>query len=135
MSYANSAALQAAVYQHLLADVAVYAQVGSNIFDSFPSGELPALYVTLGSEKVRDASDVSGSGAWHDLIVAVVTDQSGFHAAKEVGVAISDALHDADLTLSRGRLVSMRFSRAQARRQSGGLRRVEMTFRARVEDA
>lgn len=135
MTYANAAALQAAVYQHLQADTAVGEKVGSHIYDALPSGTLPALYVTLGSEKVRDASDASGSGAWHDLIVAVITDQSGFHAAKDVAVSISDALHDADLTLLRGRLVSLRFLRAKARRESGALRRVEMTFRARVEDA
>ncbi len=134
MSYANAAALQAAVYQHLQADAAVSARVGSDIYDSLPPGQLPTLYVTLGSEKARDASDATGGGAWHDLTVAVVTDQSGFYAAKEVAAAISDALQDADLALSRGRLVGLRFLRAQAKRENATLRRVEMTFRARVED-
>lgn len=134
MTYANAAALQAAVYGHLLADAAVAARVGGNIYDSLPSGQLPALYVILGSEKVRDASDGSGAGAWHELTLSVVTDQAGFHAAKEVAVAISDALQDADLALNRGRLVGLRFLRARAKRESTTLRRVEMTFRARVED-
>ncbi|MGY9048191.1 hypothetical protein P775_18635 [Puniceibacterium antarcticum] len=134
MSYANAAALQAAVYQHLLADAAVSARVGSDIYDSLPSGPLPDLYLTLGAEKVRDASDALGTGAWHDLTVAVITEQSGFHAAKEVAVAVSDALQDADLMLDRGRLVGLRFLRAQAKRESATVRRVEMTFRARVED-
>jgi hypothetical protein len=135
MSYANAAALQAAVYQHLISDAAVSARVGAEIYDSLPSGPLPALYVTLGSERARDASDGSGTGAWHDLTVAVITDQSGFQAAKEVAVAISDALQDAPLRLARGRLVGLQFLRAQAKRESNTLRRVEMTFRARVEDA
>ncbi|KMK67709.1 DUF3168 domain-containing protein [Puniceibacterium sp. IMCC21224] len=134
MSYANAAALQSAVYQALVDDPGVSALVGGRVYDALPSGQLPALYVTLGAEKVRDASDTTGNGAWHDLTVAVVTSQSGFQVAKETAVAISDALNEAELELARGRLVGLRFLRAQARRESGGLRRIEMTFRARVED-
>ncbi len=134
MSYANAAALQAAVYQHLLSDAAVGALVGRHIYDAIPGGQLPALYVTLGAERVRDASDGSGRGAWHELTIAVITDQSGFHAAKEVAVAISDALQDTPLALTRGRLVGLQFLRAQAKRDTKTLRRVEITFRARVED-
>ena len=50
-------------------------------------------------------------------------------------VAISDALEGAALVLTRGRLVSLRFQRAVARRlDEGETRRVDLTFRARVED-
>ena len=135
MSYAMSAPLQAAVYQHLMSDPALLALVGSNIFDALPAGSLPELYVLLGEEKVRDASDATGSGAWHDLNVSVVTDAAGYNSAKDTAAAISDALQDADLVLTRGRLVGMRFLRAQARRESGGVRRINLTFRARVEDS
>lgn len=134
MSYAMAAALQAAVFQKLTGDAALGAIVGGDIYDAPPQGEIPGLYLTLGAETARDASDGSGTGAWHDLTVAVVTDAAGFQAAKEAAAAASDALHEADLALSRGRLVSLRFRKARARRESGGRRRVEMTFRARVED-
>ncbi|MBV2361327.1 DUF3168 domain-containing protein [Thalassococcus sp. CAU 1522] len=134
MSYALSAALQAAIYQHLANDAALQALVGSNVFDAMPEGSVPALYVLLGQESVRDASDVSGRGSWHDLGVSVVTASAGFQTAKDAAAAICDALIDAPLALTRGRLVGMAFRRARAVRASGGVRRIDLTFRARVDD-
>lgn len=134
MSYAMSAALQAAVFQQLSGDGGVAGLVGSDIYDALPPGALPGLYITLGAETARDASDVGGAGAWHDLTVAVVSDAAGFQSAKTVAAAACDALNDAPLALQRGRLVSLRFLKARAKRESGGLRRIDMTFRARVED-
>lgn len=134
MSYAMSVALQSAVYQQLSGDGALTALVGSDIYDALPAGTLPGLYVMLGAESARDASDQTGIGAWHDLSVAVVTDAAGFQIAKTVAAAACDALNGAGLALDRGRLVSLRFLKARAKRESGGLRRIDMTFRARVED-
>ncbi|MFN3209693.1 MAG: DUF3168 domain-containing protein [Roseovarius sp.] len=135
MSYGASAALQQAVYQALLADPALDALVGGAIFDALPPGTLPPLYVTLGPEEVRDATDGTGDGAWHRFTISVVTDGAGFHAAKQVAAAIGDALRDADLTLSRGILAGLYFFRARARREgTGALRRIDVTFRARIQD-
>lgn len=135
MSYATAAALQQAVYAHLSNDAAVTALVGANIFDAMPSGSPPATYVVLGAEDARDRSDNTGPGAEHSLIISVLTDTSGFHAAKQVAAAISDALHSADLTLSRGQLVGLTFYRARAKLEGiGDKRRIDMTFRARVDD-
>ena len=100
MSYGMAAALQEAVFQRLTGDAAVTALAGSAIYDVVPSGSLPALYVTLGQEEVRDASDKTGGGSRHDFTVSVVSDGSGFLAAKTIAAAISDALVDADLSLS-----------------------------------
>ncbi len=136
MSYGVSAALQEAVYQKLTADAGLAALVGTAIYDALPGGTLPPTYVALGPEDVRAGSDRTGAGAWHRFTVSVVTDGAGFHAAKEVAAAISDALVDADLTLARGRLVALHFWRARARREgTGALRRIDLTFRARVDDA
>lgn len=134
MSYAISPALQAAVFQRLSSDAALAALVGANIYDALPSGSLPPLYVTLGAERVKDASDALEAGAVHDLTVSVITDGAGFQAAKDAAAAVSDALVDAGLALARGRLVGLRFVRAQAKHDSGGTRRIDLTFRARVED-
>ena len=134
MSYAVSGPLQAAIYQQLQADSALEQLVGDAIFDALPAGPLPPIYVSLGPESVRQADDVSGTGTWHDLTVSVVTDASGFQIAKDAAGAISDALEDADLALSRGRLVGLWFRSAKAKRETGGLRRIDMTFRARAED-
>ena len=135
MSYAVSAALQAAVYQHLSADAAVTALVGADVFDAIPAGAVPPLYVALGPEKARDASDNTGYGVWLDFTVSVVADVSGFAQAKTVAGAVSDALVDAALPLDRGELVSLRFRRAVAARVgTGSARRIDLTFRARVAD-
>ncbi|KRS12043.1 gene transfer agent protein [Roseovarius atlanticus] len=135
MSYGASAALQEAVYDALLADPALDALVQGAIYDALPAGILPSLYVTLGPEEVRDATDCSGDGAWHRFTVSVVTDAAGFHAAKQVAAAVSDALVDADLTLTRGALAGLHFFRARAKREgTGDLRRIDLTFRARTQD-
>lgn len=135
MSYAVSAALQAAVYQRLSGDVALGALVGSAIYDALPSGSLPPLYVTLGAETVRDRSDKTGDGADHDFAVSVITGAQGFAQAKDAAAAVNDALGDAALSLSRGRLVGLRFVKAKAKRDTGdGTRRIDLIFRARVED-
>ncbi|MGH1356063.1 MAG: DUF3168 domain-containing protein [Thalassovita sp.] len=135
MSYAMSAALQGAVFQHLIADATLSGLVGANVFDAVPSGVVPDTYVSLGPELVRDRSDKSNAGAEHEFTVTVYTTEAGFEAAKEVAAAICDALVDADLILSRGHLIALNFFKAQAvRDRKGQGRRIDLKFRARVED-
>ncbi|SFT44957.1 DUF3168 domain-containing protein [Sedimentitalea nanhaiensis] len=137
MSYGMAAALQMAVYQRLMSDTNVSGIVGDAIYDALPPGEIPSLYVTLGPESVRDQSDQTGDGAMHLFTVSVVTDGASFVRAKGLAAAISDTLVDADLTLDRGRLVGVWFDRATARRtgKAGRVRRIDLRFRARVEDS
>ena len=135
MSYGIAAALQAAVYQTLVADGAVDALTSGAIYDSVPPGTVTGTYVSLGPEDVRDASDQIGRGAMHDFTVSIVTDQAGFQNAKAVAGAVSDALTGAPLALARGRLVGLWFLSARARRvEKADIRRVDLTFRARVEE-
>jgi hypothetical protein len=135
MSFALSGPLQMAVFAALSNDAALTALVGSDIYDAVPSGSLPPMYVRLGSETAIDASDVSGAGAVHRFTVSVITTNPGFAGAKAVAGAVSDALHDADLALSRGRLVSLQFDRATARRiDTASARQIDLRFRARVQD-
>lgn len=135
MSYGVSAALQVAVYQRLAADPALGALVGAAIFDALPSGALPPLYVVLGAEEARDASDKTGGGALHEFTVSVLTASAGFASAKAAAAAVSDALVDAPLVLSRGSLVSLNFYKAKAARiGTGDMRQINLIFRARVAD-
>lgn len=135
MSYAVSAALQAAVYQRLASDAALTSLIGAAVYDALPDGTLPETYVLLGAETSQDASDGTGSGAWHRFTVSVVSEQAGFHTAKSVAAAVNDALVDADLTLTRGHLVALNFFRARAQREdTGDRRRIDIIFRARVDD-
>ncbi|MEL6548787.1 MAG: DUF3168 domain-containing protein [Pseudomonadota bacterium] len=134
MSFAGSSGLQAAVYTALIGDAALTALVGSDIYDALPSGAVPELYVSLGPEDAIDASSKTGAGARHDFTVSVVTDASGFQAAKDVASAICDVLLDADLPLTRGSLVGLWFLKAKAARAGDSdVRRIDLTFRARID--
>ena len=135
MSYGVSAALQTAVYQALVADMALGDLVGSNIYDAIPSGTVPSLYVALGPELAKDRSDKTGRGAEHEFTISVITDSAGFATAKEAAAAVSDVLVDADFTLSRGALIALNFYRAKAVRVGAAdERRIDLTFKALVQD-
>ena len=135
MSYGVSAALQRAVFAQLTGDAPLSALVGPAIYDAMPTGTLPPLYVVLGSEDVRDASDKTGAGAEHSFTVSLVTESAGFATAKEAAAAVSDALVGAPLILDRGSLVSLNFNKAKAARVgTGSMRQINMIFRARVAD-
>lgn len=135
MSYAMSAALQGAVFQQLIADPVVSGLVGAHVFDAVPMGNVPETYVSLGPELVRDRSDMTGAGAEHEFTVTVYSTEAGFERSKTIAAAICDALVDAGLTLTRGRLVALNFFKAQAvRDRKGAGRRIDLKFRARVED-
>ncbi|ARU01020.1 DUF3168 domain-containing protein [Yoonia vestfoldensis] len=135
MTYAVAAALQTAVYTRLAADAALAGLVGAAIYDAVPAGPLPPLYVVLGTEDVRDASDKTGNGADHALNIDVLSEAAGFASAKAAAGAVCDALLDLPLALSRGTLVSLRFTKAKAlRTSSGNMRQITLTFRARVAD-
>jgi len=131
MSYAAAAALQAAVYGRLTGYAGL---AGVAVLDATPPGVAPETFVLIGPEVVNDRSDKSGGGADHLLSVAVISKASGFRSAKEVAGAVSDALLGAAMTLTAGRLVYLAFVQARARRLGeGDVRRIDMTFRARVE--
>lgn len=132
MSYAATVALQEAVYAALIADTQVATLSEGEIYDALPPGPVPPIYISLGPERVRDASDVLGDGAIHDFPVTVVSDATGFHMAKQIASAVSDALTGADLILSRGVLIALNFRSARARRVGGG-REIEVWFRAYID--
>lgn len=137
MSYAASAALQGAVYQCLRGDGALTQLVGDAIFDAMPTEAPSGVYVSLGPEETRDAGDMTAAGSQHDFVVSVLSGSdgpAGFSAVKAAAVAVSDALDAADFQMDRGKLIGLWFLRAKARRvENGAARRVDLTFRARVD--
>lgn len=136
MTYAISAALQTAIYTRLTADTTLATLVGTAIYDAVPAGNLPPIYVVLGAEDVRDASDKTGAGADHALKIDVLSEASGFATAKQAAGAICDALLNAPLPLTRGTLVGLTFTKARVTRTgSGAMRQITLIFRARVDDA
>lgn len=135
MTYALSAHLQTAIYDRLLADPAVTAELGADVYDAVPSGSVPALYAVIGEEKASERSDITSAGAEHEVKISVLTSDAGFSRAKRAAGAICDALVGAPLTLARGRVVGVTFRKAEAARDtSNSIRRVDLNFRIRVED-
>lgn len=137
MTYAASVALQTAVYQHLRADPSLYELVGDAIFDALPVEAPAGVFVSLGPEDVRDAGDVTAAGSRHDFIVSVLSGAdrgTGFAAVKAAAAAVAEALDQAQLALSKGQLTALWFLSARARRvENGAARRVDLTFRARID--
>lgn len=135
MSYALSSALQTAIYDLLAGDAALAALVGGSVHDQPPPGPVTGTYVLLGDEDTRDLSDKTAAGADHRFSVSVISDAYGFRTAKDAAGRVSDLLVDATPALTRGRIVMLRFLGARARRiRSGQTRRIDLTFRAIVED-
>ena len=131
MSYRAAAALQGAIYTLL---AAVPALNGVAIVDAMPPGGGTGTFVLIGPEEVLDQSDKSGGGAEHRITVSVISDASGFLSAKQIAQDVSDSLIDATPPLSVGRVVGIRFLKAVAKRlDDGDVRRVDLTFRVRVE--
>jgi hypothetical protein len=137
VSYVYSAGLQAAVFRLLSGDAGLAALVGTAIHDGPPEGALAAGvadYVTLGEERVRDAGSKTSSGAVHDFDVTVHSDRDGFARAKAVAARVCDCLVDTAFDLDRGRVVALRFLRAQAERGPSPVkRRITLRFRAVVD--
>lgn len=139
MTYALAWPLQQAVFALLDGDAGVAAHLAGRIYDAPPplTGEAApeGLYAVIGDEEVADWSTKSDHGASHLITIAVNAPRAGFAEAKQAAGAISDALIDAQPTLARGHLVSLRFVDARTRREAEGeMRRIEMRFRAVLED-
>lgn len=131
MSYGAAAALQAGIFARLSADDRL---AGVAIVDALPAGGGSGTFILIGPEEALDASDKTGGGAEHRFTVSVISDAAGFLEAKTAAAVVSDSLVDAKPALSRGRVVGIRFMKAVAKRlDDGGVRRIDLTFRARIE--
>jgi len=137
MSYAMSTAMQEAVFTELSGNVALVALV-AGIFDAPPPGDgtpPSGSYITLGDEVAKDRSSASHSGCTLDLEVNIHSDFAGFSAAKKVAGLVADSLDRADLSLSRGKLVNLKFLKSRARRGvAPETRRIALVFRAILDD-
>lgn len=134
MSYHAAAALQEALFATLSADAALEALLPGGIFDAPPPGTPQGTYCVIGAESVIDRSDASGAGAEHRVEFSVVSDASGFATAKAAAARISQMLPDTQPALGSGRVAAIWFHGARARRLEGGaVRRIDLTFRIRVE--
>lgn len=136
MTYQAAGALQAVVWQALRADGELAGLVGDAVFDAMPVAPPSGPYVALGPEDVTDAGDMTARGARHDFVVSVLEggEAGGFAAVKSAAGAVVRVLDGAAPVLEGAHLAGIWLLRARARRvERGAARRVDLTFRARID--
>ena len=119
MTMAN-VALRAAIHDALSAHGALLAALGgARIYDEPPrDAEFP--YVTLGEARLLDASSDGGVTQEHQLTLHAWSRNGGHREAHVIAGALLQALDDAPLSPSGHRLVNLRFTIADIRRESDG---------------
>jgi hypothetical protein len=92
---------------------------GAHIYDE-PPRAVAFPYVTLGEARVIDWSTGTDTGEEHQLTLHAWSRQGGHKEAHLITGALLQALNDASLTLSDHRLINLRFSVADLRREADG---------------
>ena len=131
-----SAALRAAVHDALMSDARVTSALGGpKIYDEPPrAAAFP--YVTLGEARIADFSAGAERSEEHQLTLHAWSRQGGHREAHMISGALLQALDDAPLTLTDHRLVNLRFSVADVRREADGRTyHALVRFRAMTEPA
>jgi hypothetical protein len=120
MPTAASVALRAAVHDALAADPALVTILGgAKVYDEPPrAAAFP--YVTLGEVRIADYSAGGEASQEHQLTLHAWSRQGGHREAHRIAGALLQALDDAPLAPSGHRLVNLRFSIADIRRESDG---------------
>ncbi|MDR6952711.1 hypothetical protein J2X65_002070 [Ancylobacter sp. 3268] len=127
-------ALRAALYQALVADAPLTAALGGARIHDVPPASPDFPYVTLGEAQVLDWSTATERGEEHRLTLHVWSRQGGHGEAHRIAALVQEALHDAALPLAEGRLINLRHTGAEIRRESGGRTyRAIVRFRAVTE--
>jgi hypothetical protein len=113
-------ALRAAIHDALRADSALATALGGEkVYDEPPrDAEFP--YVTLGEARLIDASSDGGQTQEHQLTLHAWSRKGGHREVHVIAGALLQALDDAPLTPDGHRLVNLRFSIADIRRESDG---------------
>ena len=115
-----TAALRAAIYDSLIADGALNAALGGpRVYDEAPASAV-FPYVTLGEARISDFSAGGEPAQEHQLTLHAWSRQGGHREAHVIAGALLQALDDAPLTLADHRLVNLRFSVADVRREADG---------------
>jgi len=115
-----TAALRAAIHDALTADAALTGMLsGPKIYDE-PPANAAFPYVTLGETRVADFSAGDEPLQEHQLTLHAFSRQGGHKEAHLIAGALLEALDDAPLAPDGLRLVSLRFSIADIRREADG---------------
>lgn len=133
---APAVALRRAIHTALTNDPALTAALGEGRIHDLPPASPAFPYVTLGEAQVSDWSTATEAGAEHRLSLACWSRQGGHAEAHQLAHLVQQALHDAPLALDGQRLVNLRFTSAEIRREPGARSyRALLRFRAVTEPA
>ncbi|TCK31297.1 uncharacterized protein DUF3168 [Ancylobacter aquaticus] len=134
MSTGPAVALRRAIHAALATDAALTAALGAGRIHDVPPASPEFPYVTLGEAQVLDWSTATETGAEHRLALACWSRQGGHGEAHALAHLVQQALHDVPLALDGHRLVNLRASTAEIRREPGGRTyRALLRFRAVTE--
>jgi len=117
---ASAVALRAAIHDCLLADAGLIAVLGGAHVHDAPPRDAAFPYVTLGEARIVDASVDDGALQEHLLTLHAWSRQGGHKEAHVIAGALLQALDDAALSPSGHRLVNLRFTVADIRREADG---------------
>ena len=116
----SSVALRAAIHGALRADGALAAALGgAHVYDE-PPKNAAFPYVTLGEARLIDVSSDDGPTQEHQLTLHAWSREGGHREAHVIAGALLHALDDAPLSPDGHRLVNLRFTIADIRRESDG---------------
>jgi hypothetical protein len=113
-------ALRAAIHDALVADSGVATVLGGARVHDVPPREAAFPYVTLGEARIVDASVDDGAMQEHLLTLHAWSRQGGHKEAHAIAAALLQALDDAPLAPAGHRLVNLRFTVADIRREADG---------------
>jgi hypothetical protein len=116
----SAIALRTAIHDALSADATLLALLGAGRIYDTPPREVALPYLTLGEMRLSDISGDGGATLEHQLTLHAWSQQGGHKEAHAIAGALLAALDDAPLALSGHRLVQLRFSLADIRREKDG---------------
>ena len=116
----SNVALRAAIHTALRDDNGLAAVLGNNRVYDEPPRNATFPYVTLGEARLMDSSGDGGETQEHQLTLHAWSRQGGHREAHMIAGALLQALDDAPLSLQENRLVNLRFSLADIRRENDG---------------
>lgn len=116
-----TAALQQAIYAALSGDATLRSALGASdrIHDHAPRGAA-FPYVAFASFSARDWSTGDTDGDEHTIVLHVWSREKGKREAETIAAAIRARLHDAALDVSGYRLVNLRHTATEIRREPDG---------------
>jgi len=127
-------ALRRAILARLTADAELLAILGGpRIYDEVPRAAT-GVYAAFGDVSCRDGSTATDQGHAQDATLVIWSKTGGARPALAAAARIAALLHEADLVLVGHRLVNLRVTATEARRDPrANLDRVTLRFSAVTE--